>query len=139
MAKQGAAGAATPGSLAAPVAGRVTRGWGQPAEDGPATGITYATPPGAFVSSPCAGRIAFAAPFRSYGQLVIVECRANSDRTSLDIVLAGLARIDAAPGHAVKQGEPVGRMAGSAAPLLYVELRCGGTPIDPAPFLNTKG
>jgi murein DD-endopeptidase MepM/ murein hydrolase activator NlpD len=122
------------GVLATPVAGRVTRGWGQPAEDGPATGITYATAPSAYVASPCAGRIAFAAPFRSYGQLLIVECRGG-----LDIVLAGLARLDATVGRAVRQGEPVGRMASAATPSLYVELRRGGAPIDPAPFLNTKG
>jgi septal ring factor EnvC (AmiA/AmiB activator) len=42
----------------------------------------------------------------------------------------------------VRAGEPVGRMpdydpAGKAAkPGLYVELRRGGQPVDPMPYLN---
>ncbi len=122
------------------VAGRVVRGWGAPAEDGPATGITFGTAPGAFVSSPCTGRIGFAGPFRSYGRLIILECGGG-----FDFVLAGLDRLDAAIGTQVRAGEPVGRMpdfdpAKSAdRPGLYVELRRGGQPVDPMPFLvSTK-
>ena len=128
-------------AMVVPVAGHVLRAWGASAEDGPATGITYSTAPGAYVASPCTGRVAFAAPFRSYGQLLILECRGG-----YDFVLAGLSRLDAAVGRSVKAGEPVGRMAGTDAssratdqPSLYVELRQNGQPVNPAPFLNTKG
>jgi septal ring factor EnvC (AmiA/AmiB activator) len=119
------------------VAGHVVRAWGAPAEDGPATGITIGTAPSAFVSSPCTGRVGFAAPFRSYGRLMIIECGGG-----YDFVLAGLDRLDAAVGAEVRAGEPVGRMpdydpAGKAAkPGLYVELRRGGQPVDPMPYLN---
>lgn len=120
------------GGLVPPAAGVVVRPFGAPDEDGPSTGLTLGTAPEAFVSSPCAGRVGFAAPFRSYGRLVIVECGAGRD-----VVLAGLGRIDAAPGHAVRPGEPIGRMpATPSRPGLYVELRAGGQPIDPAPFLR---
>ena len=126
------------GPMQRPVAGRILRAWGSPAEDGPATGITYGTAPGAFVSTPCAGRVAFAAPFRSYGKLVIVECAGG-----IDIVLAGLDRIDAPVGRTLRAGEPVGRMPdtdlttpGRAA--LYLELRRDGRPEDPTPFLNAR-
>jgi septal ring factor EnvC (AmiA/AmiB activator) len=131
------------GRFVAPVAGPVLRGFGAPAEDGPATGITYGVAPGAYVSSPCAGRVAFAAPFRSYGQLIILECGGG-----FDVVLAGLGHIGASPGHAVRAGEPIGRMPdfnpvrvqnGAGRPVLYVELRARGAPVDPAPFLNAKG
>ena len=116
------------------VAGRITRGWGAPAEDGPATGLTYSVPPGAFVVSPCAGRVAFAAPFRSYGRLMIIECGAH-----YDFVLAGMDRLDLAVGRSVTAGEPVGRMAsGGSSPLLYVELRKNGQAINPLPYLNGK-
>jgi len=130
---------AAPGRMVAPVAGAMLRAFGAPAEDGPATGITFSAAPAAYVASPCTGRIAFAAPFRSYGQLVILECGGD-----YDFVLAGLGRIDAAPGHSVRAGEPVGRMPGlDAKPgsghSLYVELRYHGQPVDPAPFLNTRG
>ncbi len=122
------------GRLVPPAAGSVQRAFGAASEDGPATGITFATAPAAFVSSPCAGRVAFAAPFRSYGQLVILECGGG-----YDVVLAGLGRIDARPGHAMRPGEPVGRMPDTPArPSLYVELRSGGQPVDPAPFLRGK-
>ena len=119
------------GRMGQPVAGAVLHAYGSAAEDGPATGITYSAAPQAFVTSPCAGRVAFAAPFRSYGKLLILECG------SVDLVLAGLGRIDAAAGHATRQGEPLGRMpAAPASPTLYVELRVHGQPVDPAPFLN---
>ena len=125
---QGAKLAQSAGRLTAPVAGAVLRAFGAPAEDGPATGITYAAAPGAFVVSPCAGRVAFAAPFRSYGQLLIMECGGG-----YDIVLAGLGSLAAGPGHAARAGEKVGRMGTGS---LYVEFREGGKPVDPAPFLK---
>ncbi len=129
----GPALAQSAGLLAAPVAGPVTRGFGEAAEDGPATGITYAPAPGAFVDSPCRGRVAFAAPFRSYGQLLIVECGGG-----YDFVLAGLGTLAARPGHPARAGEPLGRMPATGKPALYVELRLQGRPVDPAPFLQGK-
>ena len=123
------------------VAGRITRGWGSASEDGPAVGLTYSATPGAFVVAPCAGHVAFAAPFRSYGRLMIIECGAG-----YDFVLAGMDRLDAPVGRAIRAGEPVGRMAGvrpggapaQNTPLLYVELRKNGQPMDPLPYLNGK-
>jgi septal ring factor EnvC (AmiA/AmiB activator) len=118
------------GQLASPVSGTVQRAFGAAAEDGPATGITYAAVPGAVVAAPCQGRVAFAAPFRSYGQLLIEECGGG-----YDFVLAGMASLAASPGHTLRAGEPVGRMAQTGAPTLYVELRRAGRPVDPAQFL----
>ncbi len=138
--------------MVTPVAGPVLRPWGSPAEDGPATGIIFGAAPGAFVYSPCAGRVAFAAPFRSYGKLLIIACGGG-----YDIVLAGLGRLDAPVGRPVQAGEPVGRMEEDAPektsgakpaeqkqagqkqagqPGLYMELRSSGAPQDPTPFLN---
>jgi septal ring factor EnvC (AmiA/AmiB activator) len=131
------------GRMVAPVAGRVVKHFGAPEADGPATGITYGVAPSAFVASPCAGRVGFAAPFRSYGKLVIVECAAG-----YDWVLAGLEKITARPGSALRAGEPIGQMpdfnpgntsAVGSRPGLYVELRSHGEPVDPLPFLNAKG
>ncbi len=119
--------------LLAPVAGPVTRGFGDAAEDGPATGITYAPAPGAPVSSPCRGRVAFAAPFRSYGRLLILECGGG-----YDVVLAGLGMLEVRPGDATRAGEALGRMPDAGKPALYVELRSQGRAVNPAPFLRGR-
>jgi len=125
--------------MVTPVAGPVLRAWGSPAEDGPSTGMIFGTAPGAFVSSPCTGHVEFAAPFRSYGKLLIIACGGG-----YDVVLAGLGRLDAAVGQAVRAGEPVGRMDDTEAahtsgrPGLYMELRSSGAPQNPAPFLKAQ-
>nr|WP_242534851.1 peptidoglycan DD-metalloendopeptidase family protein [Roseococcus suduntuyensis] len=119
-----------PGSIA-PVAGRLVRGFGSPGEGGPARGLTFSAAPGARVVTPCAGSIAFAAPFRSYGQLVIVECGAGQH-----LVLGGMARLDVRAGQRLRAGEPVGVLAPSGSPTLYVELRRRGEAVDPRPLLR---
>jgi murein hydrolase activator len=135
------ASAAVPhGQLTAPVAGTVIRSWGEAAEGGPATGISYRAPPAARVVSLCTGRVAFAAPFRSYGLLLIVDCGGG-----YHAVLSGFDRLDVKVGQAVAAGEPVGVMPnwepGSTGnrPTLYVELRHGGAPVNPAPWLKASG
>jgi septal ring factor EnvC (AmiA/AmiB activator) len=132
---------ATPrGQLTVPVAGTVIRPWGAATEAGPATGLSYRAAPGARVVSPCGGRVVFAGPFRSYGLLLIVDCGGG-----YHFVLAGLDRLDVSVGNAVQAGEPVGVMPGwnprvpGNRPALYVELRRGGQPVDPAPWLVARG
>ena len=55
-------------------------------------------------------------------------------------LLAGFARIDGAVGQWLLAGEPVGRMggAGGELPLLYVEVRRKGEPINPLPWLTAS-
>jgi murein hydrolase activator len=128
------------GQLTAPVAGKIVRAWGDATDAGPATGVSYQAPPNARVVSPCGGRVVFAAPFRSYGNLLIVDCGGG-----YHAVLAGLSRLDIAVGRSVAMGEPVGVMpgwdpaAGGKRPALYVELRRDGEPVDPAPWLSGRG
>ena len=121
-----------PGRLFSPVAGPVLRIFGSPGDGGPAAGITYNTQAGATVFSPCRGRVSFAAPFRSYGRLVILECGGGTD-----VVLAGLGSLTVSPGRRLRAGQTVGRMGRqSGQPSLYLELRRGGQPIDPAPYMT---
>ncbi len=127
------------GQLTAPVAGKIIRSWGEPTEGGPATGISYHAPPSARVVAPCGGRVVFAATFRSYGLLLIVDCGGG-----YHAVLAGFDRLDAKVGQQVAAGEPVGVMpawepgASGNRPALYVELRHDGQPINPAPWLRAS-
>ncbi|MES2713930.1 MAG: peptidoglycan DD-metalloendopeptidase family protein [Pseudomonadota bacterium] len=119
-----------------PVAGRITREFGAPGEAGPARGLTIAAPPGSRVVAPCAGRVAFAGAFRSYGQLLILDCGEG-----LHAVLSGFARLDASTGERAAAGEPVG-ILGEAGPggraALYLELRRNGQVTDPRPWLAAR-
>lgn len=130
---------APPGSLIVPVAGSVVRDWGAPTEAGPAEGISYRAAPDARVVAPCSGRVAFAAPFRSYGNLAIISCGGG-----IDVVLSGFAALAVRPGQAVRRGNPVGTMpdwspaASAPRPTLYVEIRRHGDPVDPGPLMKNS-
>jgi septal ring factor EnvC (AmiA/AmiB activator) len=125
--------------LTAPVAGTLVRDWGDKTDAGPATGLSYQAPPGARVVAPCGGRAVFAAPFRSFGLLIILDCGGG-----YHVVLAGLDRLDVAAGSPVRPGEPVGVMptwdphTPGNRPSLYVQLRHGGRPIDPSAWLKAR-
>ena len=132
--------AASGGSaLAAPVSGTMVRGFGDATDSGPSAGLSYHAAPGARVFSPCGGRVVFAGPFRSFGQLIIVDCGGG-----YHFVLAGFERIDLAVGQRVASGTPVGVMPGwdprigGGRPSLYVELRRSGQAVNPAPFLRAR-
>lgn len=138
-AQREAATAAPPRAVdgrALPVAGRIATQWGEGGPGGPHRGLTFAAGPGARVVSPCAGRAVYAAPFRSFGLLLIVDCGGG-----YHFVLAGLDRLDTAAGRRLLAGEPVGVLAGSggAGASLYVELRRNGQPVDPRPWFAARG
>ena len=126
----------TASDAGAPVAGHVLQAYGAATAAGPAQGISYGAAPGARVTAPCAGTVLFAGAFPSYGHVVIAGCGAGTN-----IVLAGMARLDVATGEHVADGQPVGEMQGydpaapTRQPILYVELRRNGTPVDPSLWL----
>ncbi len=123
------------GGRALPVAGRISTSYGEASPGGPHRGLTFSAAAGARVVSPCSGRAAFAAPFRSYGLLLIVDCGGG-----YHFVLAGLDRLDVAAGRRLLAGEPVGVLGtGGAGASLYVELRRGGQAVDPRPWFAARG
>lgn len=113
-----------------PVAGRVTTGFGEQGATGAAQGLTIAPVPSAQIVAPAAGRVAFAGPYRGYGQIVIVEH--DGGWTSL---ITGMGRIDVGVGDKVVQGSPLG-IAAPARPQVTVELRKDGAPINPLGVLH---
>ncbi|MER9415284.1 murein hydrolase activator EnvC [Mesorhizobium sp. M0306] len=130
------------GQIALPVTGRIKRRFG--ANDGNGAvmlGDMVATQSGAIVTAPADGNVLYAGPFRSYGQLLILNAG-----DGYHVVLAGMSRISVASGQSVLAGEPVGAMGearvastsasknGNATPELYVEFRKDGKPVDPAPW-----
>ncbi len=132
----------TRGRLPLPVAGTILKTFGSPDEfGGIAHGISMATLAGAVVSAPADGTVLFSGPYRTYGQLLIINAGGG-----YYLLLAGMDRISVASGQFVLSGEPVGAMGngttrmaaaaavGAAQPVLYIELRKDGTAIDPGPW-----
>ena len=130
------------GRLPRPVAGTLLKDFGQEDEFGGVTeGQSIATRPGSNVTSPADGWVVYSGPFRSFGQLLILN---TGD--GYHVLLAGLNRIDAELGQFVLTGEPVGVMGatqwasastfglGSTQPILYVEFRKDGRAVDPTPW-----
>ncbi len=126
------------GTMPFPVAGSLTGRYGAASQAAGeagllAKGITITGRAGAQVVAPYDGVIAFAGPFRGYGQLLIIE---HSE--GYHTLLAGMGQIDATVGQRVLAGEPIGIMASEGASALYVELRRDGQPINPLPWLADR-
>ncbi len=133
------------GHLRLPVNGMPIRAFG--ASDGVGgtqKGLSIATHAGAQITAPCDGWVVYAGPFRSYGQLLILNAGGG-----YHVLLAGMERISVDLGQFVLTGEPVAVMGGQAQlsaavatgskkPVLYVEFRKDGTPIDPSPWWATN-
>jgi septal ring factor EnvC (AmiA/AmiB activator) len=103
-------------------------------------GISIATRAGAQVTAPADGWVVYAGPFRSYGQLLILNVGGG-----YHVLLAGMDRISVDLGQFVLTGEPVAIMGssshiaailatGSSQPVLYIEFRKDGIPVDPGPW-----
>ena len=123
------------GRMVFPASGALVLRFGAPdSYGGTNRGLTFETAAGAVVVAPFDGQIAFAGPFRSYGQILII---AHGD--GYHSLLAGLDRIDVSAGQTLIAGEPVGRMPdGEGKPHLYFELRHDNQPINPMPWLATR-
>ncbi len=135
------------GLLPRPVAGEVRKTFGAPdGFGGSERGLSIATRANAVVAAPADGWVAFSGPYRTYGQLLIINAG-----DGYYIVLAGMARIGVEVGQFVLAGEPVGSMGdatgstaaaiaiGAKQPVLYVEFRKDGAAIDPGPWWAKTG
>jgi septal ring factor EnvC (AmiA/AmiB activator) len=137
--------ASAKGLLALPVNGTRLRDFGSSnGAGGVEKGISLATRPGAQVTTPCDGWVVYAGPFRSYGQLLILNAGGG-----YHVLIAGMERISVNIGQFVLTGEPVATMgstsqvasilaANASQPVLYVEFRKDNTPIDPGPWWATN-
>jgi murein hydrolase activator len=133
--------ASAKGLFALPVNGVKIRDFGgSDGAGGVEKGISLATRPGAQVTTPCDGWVVYAGPFRSYGQLLILNAGGG-----YHVLIAGMERISVNIGQFVLTGEPVATMgttskvasilaANASQPVLYIEFRKDGTPIDPGPW-----
>jgi septal ring factor EnvC (AmiA/AmiB activator) len=133
--------ASAKGLFAFPVNGTRIRDFGgSDGTGGVQKGISLAARAGAQVTTPCDGWVVYAGPFRSYGQLLILNAGGG-----YHVLIAGMERISVNIGQFVLTGEPVATMGSTSQvasilatsasqPVLYVEFRKDGTPIDPGPW-----
>jgi len=134
------------GLLPLPVNGVKIRNFGEAdGIGGTEKGLAIATREAAQVTSPCDGIVVYAGPFRSYGQVLILNAGGG-----YHVLLMGMDRISVDSGQFVLTGEPVAVMGSgskiatatagmikSSQPVLYIEFRKDGTPIDPSPWWAT--
>jgi septal ring factor EnvC (AmiA/AmiB activator) len=134
--------AAAKGLLPLPVTGPQLKAFGESDGFGGNTkGQTRSTREGAQVTAPCDGWVVYAGPFRSYGQLLILNAGGG-----YHVLLAGMENITVELGQFVLTGEPVAQMGqgekqvastaplATGKPMLYIEFRKDGSSIDPAPW-----
>lgn len=138
--------AARRGRLDFPVAGSVIGRYGDAlAAGGIAEGLSLEALPRSTVFAPMPATVIHAAPFRSFGNVLILNAG-----DGYHMVLAGLSDLHVEAGETVETGAPLGRMgrtaprattavrgtsgngggAGEGRPTLYVELRRDGAAID---------
>jgi septal ring factor EnvC (AmiA/AmiB activator) len=134
------------GQLRLPVNGIKLRDFGNDGTSGAEKGLSVATRAGAQVTAPCDGWVMYAAPYRSYGQLLILNAGGG-----YHVLLAGMERISVEIGQFVLTGEPVAAMGSgpqvasataaglpaTSQPVLYIEFRKDGSPVDPTPWWAT--
>lgn len=131
------------GKLPFPAQGSIVRRFGEPDGLGRDTqGLMIATRANAQVTTPADGKVEFAGPFRSYGQVVILNPGGG-----YRLLLAGMDKVTAGVGEFLRAGEPVGEMGSGPAsvtlfgdvvpdgrPVLYIEFRDGTEAIDSGPW-----
>ncbi len=131
------------GKLAFPAQGQIVRRYGEPDGLGRETqGVMIATRAGAQVTTPADGKVEFAGPFRSYGEVVILNPGGG-----YRILLAGMDKVTADVGEFLRAGEPVGEMGSGPAsvtlfgevvqdgrPVLYIEFRNSTEAVDSGPW-----
>ena len=131
------------GKLPFPAQGSIVRRFGEPDGLGrDSQGVMIATRAGAQVTTPADGKVEFAGPFRSYGDVVILNPGGG-----YRLLLAGMDKVTAGVGEFLRAGEPVGEMGSGPAsvtlfgevvpdgrPVLYIEFRDGTDAIDSGPW-----
>ena len=138
------------GSLPLPVLGTVLRGAGEADAAGiRRPGMLIATRPAALVTTPWPATIRYRGPLLDYGNVMILE-----PAEDYLLVLAGLGTVYGSTGDVLEAGAPVGLMGGAEpggqeflaaaqegggadrTETLYIELRQGKEPVDPAAWFT---
>ena len=121
------------GKLELPVHAKVTKKYGRSQNPDTINGLVFRTARRAQIVAPYDGRIAYAGPFRNFGNLLILDVGEG-----YHMILAGISVPYVVLGQMVLAGEPLGKMADrrKPAPEFYLEFRKNGQPFDPEPWLK---
>lgn len=125
------------GDAQLPVSGIVRVRYGEEDEIGATSqGVRIESRSGAVVVAPLGGVVRYAGPFKSYGNIILLEHKNNYHS-----LIAGLSKIDTVVGQSVGSGEPIGSLGSQTGvrPSVYYELRLNGQPIDPARKFSDLG
>jgi len=126
------------GELAPPVVAKVTEHFGRVVDPEFQTttfrsGVDFAAGAGTSVRSVAPGIVRFSGWFRGYGRIVIVD---HGD--AFHSISGHLDEIYVEVGNPVEEGQALGTVGETGSlggPSLYFELRKGGDPVDPEPWL----
>jgi septal ring factor EnvC (AmiA/AmiB activator) len=129
------AASATTAAPLFPVVGTPLRRFGRVIEGQKQEGLTMAARAGATVVAPLDARVQYSGPFRTYGQMAILDVG-----NDVLVVVSGMEALFPEAGQWVLAGEPIGRMADqkSPSPQLYLEVRRKGQPVDPETWLGQR-
>jgi hypothetical protein len=97
------------------------------------TGLDLAAPAGTAIRAPADGVVVDVALRVGYGWATMID---HGGRVAT--LLAHQSSVAVAPGQAVARGQVVGRVGSTGyatGPHLHLEVRVGGDPVDPAPWL----
>lgn len=96
-------------------------------------GVDLAAPVGLGVRATADGIVTTAAYSGAYGKLIVVD-----HGNGLSTYYAHLSRIDVIPGQEVRMGQTIGATGATGrvtSPHLHYEVRIGGSPVNPYPYL----
>nr|WP_234990341.1 peptidase M23 [Aquimixticola soesokkakensis] len=141
------------GSLPLPVHGTLLRAYNEADAAGiRRPGWLVATRPLSLVTTPWPATIRYFGPFLDYGNVMILE-----PGNDILMVLAGMEDVYGEIGSVIPAGTPIGVMGGAAldpeaflvaatlgtgderTQTLYIEIRQGGDPVDPATWFAARG
>jgi murein DD-endopeptidase MepM/ murein hydrolase activator NlpD len=98
------------------------------------TGVDISAEMGTPVHAAADGIVSFAEYYAGYGRMVIVD-HGNGMTTRY----AHLSKAEVVPGQEIRRGEILGRSGASGrvtSPHLHFEVRLGGSPVNPYPYLT---
>jgi len=98
------------------------------------TGVDISADMGTPVHAAADGIVSFAEYYAGYGRMVIID-HGNGMTTRY----AHLSKAEVVPGQEIRRGEVLGRSGASGrvtSPHLHFEVRLGGSPVNPYPYLT---